>query len=669
MNIENADYENSGCHNTNNIKMKSTLSKESDGMNYGHMVAIQQHRMAWQHSRNIMSTRLSLEMYMQISAVTFAVEEINQDSLILPNITLGFQIFDSCYSEARALQGAIWMLSGRKRSVPNYSCQSHSPVAGIVGDYTSANSIPLARILGLYRYPQISSGSMSDILSDKLQFPSFLRTIPNGNMEDLAITKLIMYFGWSWTGIIASEDDYGQIGSQNLKKKISEAGGCVAFLETISKINFQRKIPSIVELANNFSLLHYVKKVNFRNKAGQEVLFDDNGDPPAIYGFDNQQMFPDGTIHCECIGNIDLSSTKNEGININNSAIMWKDGYGKVPRSVCSEPCPSGYRKASRPGEPICCFDCVPCSMGEITNHTGANDCMKCPEYLWSNSKREKCVPKVTDFLSFEDSLGSSLAGLSLTGSFITLSILCIFIRFRNTPIVKANNREVSYVLLISLLLCFLCSLIFIGHPMKTTCLLRQSAFGVIFSVSISSVLAKTLIVVIAFNATKPSSNLKNRVGSRKIPSSIIVSSSMLQIIICIIWLSSATPFPQNNMNSVPGKIIIECNEGSAVMFYCMLGYLGILSGICFVVAFLARSLPDRFNEAKYITFSMLVFISVWLSFIPAYLSTTGKTMAAVEIFAILASTTGLIICIFMPKCYIILLRPDMNTREKVTGN
>ncbi|XP_043922298.1 vomeronasal type-2 receptor 26-like [Protopterus annectens] len=339
-----------------------------------------------------------------------------------------------------------------------------------------------------------------------------------------------------------------------------------------------------------------------------------------------------------------------------------------VPRSVCSEPCPSGYRKAARVGQPICCFDCVPCSMGEITNQTDLDDCIKCSEFLWSDVKREKCLPKVIDFLAFEDSLGASLAGLAVVGSFVTVSVLCIFVKFQDTPVVKANNQELSYILLISLTLCFLCSLIFIGHPMRTTCLLRQPAFGIVFSVCISSVLAKTVIVVIAFNATKPSSNLKNRVGSRKIPSSIIVSSSMLQIIICIIWLSSATPYPQNNMNSVPGKIITECNEGSAVMFYCMLGYLGLLAGICFVVAFLARNLPDRFNEAKYITFSMFVFISVWLSFIPAYLSTRGKNTIAVEIFAILTSSAGLLVCIFIPKCYIILLRPDMNLKEKVTG-
>ncbi|XP_043922316.1 vomeronasal type-2 receptor 26-like [Protopterus annectens] len=339
-----------------------------------------------------------------------------------------------------------------------------------------------------------------------------------------------------------------------------------------------------------------------------------------------------------------------------------------APRSVCSELCPSGYRKASRPGQPICCFDCVPCSMGEITNISGASDCMKCPDHLWSDDKREKCIPKITDFLSFEDSLGSSLTAISTAASFITVSVLIIFVKFCDTPIVRANNQELSYVILASLTLCFLCSLIFIGHPMKINCLVRQPAFGVIFSVCISSVLAKTIIVVVAFNATKPSSKLKRWVGSRWIPSSIVMFSSVLQVIICAIWLCTSAPFPQNNMNSEPGKIIIECHEGSTIMFYCMLGYLGFLASTCFIVAFFARNLPDRFNEAKYITFSMLVFISVWLSFIPAYLSTKGKNMVAVEIFAILASSAALLFCIFIPKCYIILFKPDKNTREKLTG-
>ncbi|XP_063297463.1 vomeronasal type-2 receptor 26-like [Pelobates fuscus] len=336
-----------------------------------------------------------------------------------------------------------------------------------------------------------------------------------------------------------------------------------------------------------------------------------------------------------------------------------------TPRSTCSKSCVPGYRKVALEGQPKCCYDCILCSEGQISNITDADNCFKCPEDHWPDKSRAMCIPRSIEFLSFDDPLGGGMAAVSLFFTMLTLAVLCIFRKHNDTPVVKANNQNLSYILLLSLALCFLSALLFIGRPLTITCQLRQAAFGIIFTIAVSCVLAKTFTVIIAFSATRPNSRLRNWVGTR-VSSSIVILGTFGEVVICIVWLVWAPPFQDYDTQSMRDKIIIQCNEGSVMLFYLAIGYMGFLAMLSFMLAFMARKLPNTFNEAQYITFSMLLVCSVWILFIPVYLSTRGKYTVVVEIFTIVASSMGLLCCIFIPKCYIILLRSDLNTKKKL---
>lgn len=292
-------------------------------------------------------------------------------------------------------------------------------------------------------------------------------------------------------------------------------------------------------------------------------------------------------------------------------------------------------------------------------------DCFMCPPELWPNEKKDLCLPKPSEYLSYKEITGALLTGLGCFGVFLSILTMIIFLIHKETPIVKANNSELSFLLLMSLKLCFLCSLTFIGRPSNWSCMLRHTAFGITFVLCISCVLGKTIVVLMAFRATLPGNSMIKRFGPRHQRISV-VTVTLIQVLICILWLTINPPFPRRNMKYYKEKIILECALGSAVGFWAVLTYIGILAVLCFILAFLARKLPDSFNEAKLITFSMLIFCAVWITFIPAYVSSPGKFTVAVEIFAILASSFGLLACIFFPKCYIIIFHPEQNSKKHI---
>ena len=169
-------------------------------------------------------------------------------------------------------------------------------------------------------------------------------------------------------------------------------------------------------------------------------------------------------------------------------------------------------------------------------------------------------------------------------------------------------------------------------------------------TVTVATVLAKALTVILAFKTRKPRITMRWLLvtGAANCHSHVLPDPGDY------LWslLESSLPFLEMDTHSEHKELLIVCNKGSITAFYCVLGFLGSITLGTFSLAFLAMNLPDTFNEAKFLTFSTLVFCSVWVTFLPIYHSTKGKVMVAVEIFSILASSAGLLGCTFAPKLF-----------------
>ncbi|NP_001092975.1 vomeronasal 2 receptor, 76 precursor [Rattus norvegicus] len=769
--------------------------------------------------------------YQLVLAMLFAIHEINWNSYILPNTSLGLEIYNLLHFERNILRNVFHWLTGLSMSIPNYNCRKERDSAAVLTGISRKTSELIATVLDLYKFPQITFGPFDHVLTDRNQFPSLYQVAPNDISVFYGIASLMLHFNWTWVGLFTTDDHGGAQFLSDLKKELDENRICIAFVETVSfvgesvynilndnqELNLQSsanviiiygeiafiltviesrhrkhilkkvwvmnskwsgqkfEVYEMLDLSHgtltfsphheeifgftnfiqqatpikypediclhilwkryfNCSLLHsnckifdnclpnaslellpgnifemgmteesynvynavyavahslhdmilnqvqfhpqskkdrimllpwqlhpFLKNIQVKNSVDDHVVLDWKRKTDPEYDINNLWNFPTGLSLFVKVGTFSPRAPKRQQLSISEFMIEWPIAFTEIPQSVCSESCTPGFRKVILESKPACCFDCTPCPENEISNETGMDQCFKCPETHYTSAEKKHCLKKTVTFLAYDDPLGKGLTFVSLGFSALTIFVIGTFVNHRDTPIVKANNRTLSYILLVTLTLCFLCPLLFIGLPNTATCILQQNVFGILFTVALSTVLAKTTTVVIAFKITAPGRKERWLLISQA-PNFIIPVCTLIQVLLSGIWLGTSPPFVDMDAHSEHGYIIILCNKGSTFAFYCTLAYLGVMAFGSYLMAFLSRNLPDTFNEAKFLSFSMLVFCCVWVTFLPVYHSTTGKFMVAMEVFSILASSASILSLIFAPKCYIILFRPERNT-------
>uniref|UniRef100_A0A4W3GXP1 Metabotropic glutamate receptor 3 n=1 Tax=Callorhinchus milii TaxID=7868 RepID=A0A4W3GXP1_CALMI len=677
----------------------------------------------------------------RLEAMLFAIDEINQDTYLLPGVKLGVHILDTCSRDTYALEQSLEFVRASLTKVDeteyicpdgSFAIQDNLPlmIAGVIGGSYSSVSIQVANLLRLFQIPQISYASTSAKLSDKSRYDYFARTVPPDFYQAKAMAEILRFFNWTYVSTVASEGDYGETGIEAFEREARLRNICIATSEKVGRSTTKRSYDGVMgellvkanakvvvlftrgddarellasarrlnisgltwvasdgwgaqevvvkgneEVADGAITLELAKRpcdrraVLSRSSYEQEtkIMFVVNAVYSmasalhrmqrslcpnttqlcdAILPLDGKTLYKDYLLKTNFSGKTEVKFDENgDGIGRYNVFSFQKVGarysylrvgqWAKalsldphllhwprqvVPTSQCSEPCGPHEAKNMQPGD-VCCWICVPCDphsylVDEFT-------CSDCPPGTWPNERLDGCFDLPEEYIGWADAWSLVPVTISCAGFAATLLVAAVFARHRATPLVKASGRELCFILLLGVFLCYCTTFLFIARPSPALCALRRLVLGTSFAVCYSALLTKTNRIARIFGGVKDGAQRPRFIspGSQVF---ICLSLISVQVVVVSVWLVIETPGTRRH--TVPEKresVILKCNVGDSSMLLS-LAYDVLLVVLCTVYAFKTRKCPENFNEAKFIGFTMYTTCIIWLAFLPIFYVTSS---------------------------------------------
>ncbi|XP_011371786.1 metabotropic glutamate receptor 4 isoform X2 [Pteropus vampyrus] len=732
----------------------------------------------------------------RLEAMLFALDRINNDPDLLPNITLGARILDTCSRDTHALEQSLTFVQALiEKDGTEVRCGSGGPPIitkphhAVFLLWASGPAVSFVQnvLLSLFEIPQISYASTAPDLSDNSRYDFFSRVVPSDTYQAQAMVDIVRTLKWNYVSTLASEGSYGESGVEAFIQKSREDGSvCIAqsvkiprepkagefdkiirrlletsnaraviifaneddirrVLEAARKANqtghffwmgsdsWGSKIAPVLHLeevaegavtilpkrmsvrdrerigqdsayeqegkvqfvidavyamghalhamhrdlcpgrvglcprmdpVDGTQLLKYIRSVNFSGIAGNPVTFNENGDAPGRYDVYQYQL-RNGSAEYKVIG------SWTDHLHLRIERMQWPGSGQQLPRSICSLPCQPGERKKTVKGMP-CCWHCEPCTgyQYQVDRYT----CKTCPYDMRPTENRTGCRPIPIIKLEWDSPWAVLPLFLAVVGIAATLFVVVTFVRYNDTPIVKASGRELSYVLLAGIFLCYATTFLMIAEPDLGTCSLRRIFLGLGMSISYAALLTKTNRIYRIFEQGKRSVSAPRFISPAS-QLAITFSLISLQLLGICVWFvvdpsHSVVDFQdQRTLDPRFARGVLKCDI-SDLSLICLLGYSMLLMVTCTVYAIKTRGVPETFNEAKPIGFTMYTTCIVWLAFIPIFFGTSQSadklyiqtTTLTVSVSLSASVSLGML---YMPKVYIILFHPEQNVPKR----
>lgn len=112
-------------------------------------------KVTWSLKTVLTPLRINFREFRFAQTMIFAIEEINNSTSLLPNMSIGYKVFDSCGSTLPSTRAVMGLMNGEERTLGK-TCSSQSSVHAIIGASESSSTIVMLQISGNFQIPVVN---------------------------------------------------------------------------------------------------------------------------------------------------------------------------------------------------------------------------------------------------------------------------------------------------------------------------------------------------------------------------------------------------------------------------------------------------------------------------------------------------------------------------------
>ncbi|XP_013359642.1 PREDICTED: taste receptor type 1 member 3 isoform X5 [Chinchilla lanigera] len=610
-----------------------------------------------------------------VMALKMAVEEINNSSTLLPGLQLGYDLFDTCSEPVVTMKPSLMFLAkAGSRSIAAYCnyTQYQPRVLAVIGPHSSELALITGKFFGFFLMPQVSYGASMDRLSNRETFPSFFRTVTSNRVQLEAMVTLLQHFGWNW---VAALEPVNWAGAQpvswraappdlcHLRSRVQcgsgppphpalqhlqlpHTGAC----EALAALSPPHPMPQLLDKMYNMSF----------HIRGLELRFSDSGNVDMEYDL-KMWVWQSPMPKLRTVG------TYNGSLQLQPTLMHWHAPNNQVPVSQCSQECREGQVRRVK-GFHSCCYDCVDCKAGSYRQNPDDLTCTLCDQDQWSPERSMRCFPRRPRFLEWGDPAVLLLLLLLALVLGLVLAALGLFIRHRDSPLVQASGGPLACFGLACLGLVCLSVLLFPGWPGPASCLAQQPVAHLPLTGCLSTLFLQAAETFV--ESELPPTWVAWVRGHLRAPWAwlLVLLLILMEAALCG-WSLAAFPSKvEMDWRVLPREVLVHCHMHSWVGLGLVHITNATLAFLCFLGTFLVQSQPGHYNRARALTFTMLAYFVTWVSFVPLFTNMQVLYQPAVQMGAILLCALGILAIFHLPKCYLLLWWPELNTPEFFLG-